>query len=91
MLRLYKLLLDGKVDTLVTLAADTVADILGTDTNTNFPNANVVMGTDGDDTITGTSGSDLIASFGGTDTVNALAGNDKISRWLRSRYSKRWR
>jgi len=70
--------LDGKVDTLVTLAADTVADILGTDTNTNFPNANVVMGTDGDDTITGTSGSDLIASFGGTDTVNALAGNDKI-------------
>jgi hypothetical protein len=70
--------LDGKVDTLVTLAADTVADILGTDTNTNFPNANVVMGTDGNDTITGTSGSDLIASFGGTDTVNALAGNDKI-------------
>ncbi|MDA9001359.1 cadherin domain-containing protein [Gammaproteobacteria bacterium] len=70
--------LDGKVDTLVTLAADTVADILGTDTNTNFPNANVVMGTDGDDTITGTSGSDLIASFGGTDTVNGLAGNDKI-------------
>jgi len=70
--------LDGKVDTLVTLAADTVADILGTDTNTNFPNANVVMGTDGDETITGTSGSDLIASFGGTDTVNALAGNDKI-------------
>ncbi|MDC3384510.1 hypothetical protein OAX34_04520, partial [Gammaproteobacteria bacterium] len=70
--------LDGKVDTLVSLAADTVADILGTDTNTNFPNANVVMGTDGDDTITGTSGSDLIASFGGTDTVNALAGNDKI-------------
>jgi hypothetical protein len=70
--------LDGKVDTLVSLAADTVADILGTDTNTNFPNANVVMGTDGDDTITGTSGSDLIASFNGTDTVNGLAGNDKI-------------
>ncbi|MDB2535376.1 hypothetical protein N9X70_04970, partial [Gammaproteobacteria bacterium] len=70
--------LDGKVDTLVTLAADTVADILGTDTNTNFPNANVVMGTDGDDTITGTSGSDLIASFNGNDTVNGLAGNDKI-------------
>jgi Ca2+-binding RTX toxin-like protein len=70
--------LDGKVDTLVTLAADTVADILGADTNTNFPNANVVMGTDGDDTITGTSGSDLIASFNGTDTVNSLAGNDKI-------------
>jgi len=70
--------LDGKVDTLVTLAADTVADILGIDTDTNFPNANVVMGTDGDDTITGTSGSDLIASFNGTDTVNGLAGNDKI-------------
>lgn len=69
---------EGKVDTLVTLAADTVADILGTDTNTNFPNANVIMGTDGDDTISGTSGSDLIASFNGTDTVNAAAGNDKI-------------
>lgn len=70
--------LESKVDTLVTLAADTVADILGTDTNTNFPNANVIMGTDGDDTISGTSGSDLIASFNGTDTVNAAAGNDKI-------------
>jgi Ca2+-binding RTX toxin-like protein len=70
--------LEGKVDTLVTLAADTVADILGTDTNTNFPNANVIMGTDGDDTISGTSGSDLIASFNGTDTVNAASGNDKI-------------
>jgi len=69
---------EGKIDTLVTLAADTVADILGTDTNANFPNANVIMGTDGDDTIVGTSGSDLIASFNGTDTVNAAAGNDKI-------------
>ena len=69
---------ESKIDTLVTLAADTVADILGTDTNANFPNANVIMGTDGDDTISGTSGSDLIASFNGTDTVNAGAGNDKI-------------
>jgi Ca2+-binding RTX toxin-like protein len=69
---------EGKIDTLVTLAADTVADILGTDTNTNFPNANVIIGTDGNDTIAGTSGSDLIASFNGDDTVNAAAGNDKI-------------
>ena len=69
---------EGKVNTLVTLAADTVADILGTDTNANFPNANVIIGTDGNDTITGTSGSDLIASFNGTDTVNGAAGNDKI-------------
>ena len=69
---------EGKVDTLVTLAADTVADILGTDTNANFPNANVIIGTDGNDTITGTSGSDLIASFNGTDIVNGAAGNDKI-------------
>ena len=67
---------EGKVDTLVTYAADTVADILGTDTNANFPNAIVTLGTDGDDNITGTSGSDLIATF--NDTVNALAGNDKI-------------
>ncbi|SVC40154.1 uncharacterized protein METZ01_LOCUS293008, partial [marine metagenome] len=70
--------LDGKVNTLVSLAADTVADILGIDTDTNFPNANVVIGTDGDDTITGTSGSDLIATFNGADTVNAAAGNDKV-------------
>jgi len=70
--------LDGKVNTLVTLAADTVGDILGDDTNANFPNANVVMGTNGNETINGTSGSDLIASFNGVDTVNGLAGNDKI-------------
>ena len=57
--------MNGQVDTLVSLAADTVADILGIDTDTNFPNANVVIGTDGDDTITGTSGSDLIATFNG--------------------------
>ena len=70
--------LDGKVDTLITLAADTVADILGTDTSTNFPNANVIIGTEGDDSITGTSGSDLIATFAGADTVSAAGGNDKI-------------
>ena len=70
--------LDGKVDTLVTFAADTVADILGEDTNTNFPNALVTLGTEGNDNLTGTVGSDLIATFSGTDTVNALAGNDKI-------------
>ena len=67
--------MEGKVDTLVTYAADTVADILGTDTNAKTI---VTLGTDGDDNITGTSGSDLIATFNGTDTVNALAGNDKI-------------
>ncbi len=70
--------MDGKIDTLVSLATETVADILGIDTESNFPNANVVIGTDGDDTITGTSGSDLIATFNGTDTVNAAAGNDKV-------------
>ena len=70
--------LDGKVNTLVTLAADTVADILGSDTSSNFPNANVVLGTEGNDSITGTSGSDLIATFSGTDSVSAAAGNDKI-------------
>ena len=70
--------MNGQIDTLVSLATDTVADILGIDTNTNFPNANVMIGTDGDDTITGTSGSDLIATFNGADTVNAAAGNDKV-------------
>ena len=67
-----------QIDTLISLAADTVADVLGNDTSTNFPNANVVIGTDGDDTLVGTSGSDLIATFNGTDTVNAGSGNDKV-------------
>jgi hypothetical protein len=70
--------IDNATDTLVTLAADTVADVLGQDTSVNFPNANVITGTEGNDVIDGTSGSDLIATFGGTDTVNPSAGNDKI-------------
>lgn len=69
---------ETQIDTLITLASDTVADVLGSDTSTNFPNANVIIGTDGDDTLTGTAGSDLIATFSGADTVNAGAGNDKI-------------
>ena len=70
--------MNGQADILVSLAVDTVADILGIDTGTNFPNANVMIGTDGDDVITGTPDSDLIATFNGTDTVNAAAGNDKV-------------
>ena len=70
--------IDSATDILVTLAADTVADVLGQDTSVNFPNANVITGTEGNDVIDGTSGSDLIATFGGTDTVNPSAGNDKI-------------
>jgi len=68
----------AQIDTLITLAADTVADVLGSDTSSNFPNANVIIGTDGNDTLTGTAGSDLIATFNGTDTVNAGGGNDKV-------------
>ena len=70
--------LSGKVTSVVNLAADTIGDVLGTDTATNFPNATIKILTSGDDTANGTSGSDLIASLNGADTVNALAGNDKM-------------
>ena len=70
--------LSGKVTSVINLAADTIGDVLGTDTATNFPNATIKILTSGDDTANGTSGSDLIASLNGADTVNALAGNDKM-------------
>jgi hypothetical protein len=60
------------------LVADTIGDPLGNDTRTNFPDAQILILTSGDDDESGTSGSDLIASLGGTDTVNGLAGNDKL-------------
>ncbi|SVE33578.1 uncharacterized protein METZ01_LOCUS486432, partial [marine metagenome] len=66
------------VDTAVTLATDTIGDVLGADTSANFPDATVLILTDGNDTANGTEGSDLIATLMGTDTVNGLGGTDKI-------------
>ena len=70
--------LSGKVTTVINAAADTIGDVLGIDTATNFPNATIKILSDGDDTADGTANSDLIATLLGDDTVNGLAGNDKI-------------
>jgi Ca2+-binding RTX toxin-like protein len=60
------------------LVADTIGDPLGNDTRSNFPDANIIILTTGDDDESGTTGSDLIASLSGADTVDGLAGNDKL-------------
>ena len=70
--------LNSKIAALVTLAADTLGDVLGVDTQTYFSGASVILLTSGNDTADGTEGSNLIATLGGTDTVNGLGGNDKI-------------
>ncbi|SVA51806.1 uncharacterized protein METZ01_LOCUS104660, partial [marine metagenome] len=70
--------LSGMVTTVINAAADTIGDVLGTDTATNFPSATIKILTSGDDTENGTAGSDLIATLAGADTVNALDGNDKV-------------
>jgi Ca2+-binding RTX toxin-like protein len=70
--------LSGKVTTVITAAADTIGDVDGTDTATNFPNATIKILSDADNTVDGTSSSDLIATFDGADTINGLGGNDKI-------------
>ncbi|MCS5574313.1 MAG: hypothetical protein NZ789_15385, partial [Pseudomonadales bacterium] len=70
--------LNSKPAALVTLAADTLGDVLGVDTQTYFSGASVIILTSGNDTSDGTEGSNLIATLNGTDTVNGLGGNDKI-------------
>ncbi|MDC0545609.1 hypothetical protein OAO62_02090, partial [Gammaproteobacteria bacterium] len=70
--------LSGKVTTVITAAADTIGDVLGTETAASFPNATIKILSDEDDTADGTANSDLIATLLGDDTVNGLAGNDKI-------------
>ncbi|MDB2556767.1 hypothetical protein N9X77_02230 [Luminiphilus sp.] len=60
------------------LVADTIGDPLGNDTRTNFPDAQILILTSGDDDEDGTTGSDLIASLDGDDTVEGLAGDDKL-------------
>jgi Ca2+-binding RTX toxin-like protein len=44
----------------------------------NYPGANVIYGTDGDDHLNGTSGVDVIFGMGGNDRINAGAGDDCI-------------
>ncbi|SVC22788.1 uncharacterized protein METZ01_LOCUS275642, partial [marine metagenome] len=61
--------LNSKIAALVTLAADTLGDVLGVDTQTYFSGASVILLTSGNDTADGTEGSNLIATLDGTDTV----------------------
>ncbi|MDA9905543.1 hypothetical protein N9D75_01525 [Pseudomonadales bacterium] len=70
--------LDSTIGSFISLAADTVGDPLGTDTTANFPNATIVILTDGNDSYTGSDDSELIATLEGTDTVDGKGGNDKI-------------
>jgi VCBS repeat-containing protein len=64
--------------TLIGLNTETVGDIFGTDTASNFANATVAILTDGNDSETLTDASEIIATFDGTDTVYAGGGNDKL-------------
>lgn len=43
------------------------------------PNANIIIGTDGDDVLFGTNGPDRICGLGGNDIINGLNGADVIS------------
>ena len=70
--------LDSTIGSFISLAADTVGDPLGTDTTANFPNASIVILTDGNDTYTGSDDSELIATLENYDTVDGKGGNDKI-------------
>jgi Ca2+-binding RTX toxin-like protein len=70
--------LDSTIGSFISLAADTVGDPLGTDTAANFPNATIVILTEGNDTYTGSDDSELIATLENSDTVDGKGGNDKI-------------
>jgi Ca2+-binding RTX toxin-like protein len=70
--------IQSEYDTFKTYASETVGDVFGTDTATNFAGAVVNMLTTGDDTETLTSASEIIPTFDGTDTVYAGGGNDKV-------------
>ena len=59
-------------------AVETVGDVFGTDTASNFASAIINMLTTGNDTETLTSSSEIIATFDGTDTVYGGGGNDKF-------------
>ena len=59
--------------------AETIGDVFGDDTLTNFPNARVVMLTkDVSDTETTSDESEIIAGLGGNDEIHARGGKDKV-------------
>ena len=78
--------IQSEYDTFKTYASETVGDVFGTDTATNFAGAVVNMLTTGNDTETLTSASEIIPTFDGTDTVSAGGGNDKVIGGKRRRY-----
>ena len=70
--------IENEYATFKTYAVETVGDVFGTDTASNFASAIVNMLTTGNDTETLTSASEIIATFDGTDTVYGGGGNDKF-------------
>jgi len=70
--------IEAEYTTFKTLINDTIGDIFGDDTATNFANATVAMLTDGNDTETLSNASEIIATFDGVDIVYGLGGNDKM-------------
>ena len=70
--------IQSEYNTHVSLTAETIGDVFGEDTASNFANATVSILTNGNDSETLTSASEIIATFDGTDSVNAGGGNDKV-------------
>ena len=64
--------------TFISLTTDTIGDVFGVDTATNFANATVSILTMGNDTETLSAASEIIATFDGVDTIYAGGGNDKV-------------
>nr|WP_281249304.1 VCBS domain-containing protein [Planktotalea frisia] len=64
--------------TFISLSTDTIGDVFGEDTATNFANATVSILTTGNDTETLSASSEIIATFDGVDTIKAGGGNDKV-------------
>ena len=70
--------IQSEYNTFKTYAVETVGDVFGTDTASNFSSATIEMLTTGNDTETLTSASEIIATFDGNDTVYGGGGNDKF-------------
>ena len=71
-------LIAEEIDTAMSLAAQTVTDPFGLETTAQFPNADIVILTQQDDTFVGTDASELIATRKGVDEVDAGGANDKV-------------
>ena len=65
-------------ETLIGLSTETIGDVFGEDTSSNFANATVAVFTTGNDSETLTNSSEIIATLDGTDTIYAAGGNDKL-------------